>query len=101
MSRKSHVNTVHRAQKKRNTSSLLLIGGLLLIAVAVLVMVWISLTPNRGNGGTPQLQVSAERLDLGRQIFNRPIRASFTLKNTGNVALTLNVPRATTALEGC
>lgn len=101
MPRKSHVNSVHGPKKKRNTFSLLVIGGILLISIAVLSLVWITLTPNRGDAGAPQFQVSAERLDLGKQLFDRSVRASFTITNAGTGTLTLNVPRVATALEGC
>lgn len=59
------------------------------------------LTPNRGDSGTPQLQVSTERLDLERQSLGNSVHTSFDLRNTGKGALTLSVPRSATLLEGC
>lgn len=101
MSKKTGAQKNRQSQSKPNRSSLLLIGGIVLIAAAVMVMVWFAVGPNRGNGGVPKLETSAERLDLGKQIFDQPVRATFTVKNTGNGTLTLNVPASATALEGC
>jgi len=49
----------------------------------------------------PRLQVDREKLDLGKQIFDKPIRAAFTVKNVGDSALKLEVPKAATLVEGC
>lgn len=84
-----------------NSTTLLLLGGIVLISAAIVVFIWFLLTPNRTAGGAPQMQLSAERVDLGKQAFNTPVRASFTVKNVGTGTLTLNVPRSTTLLEGC
>ena len=91
----------HPVRRKPKTSAWLLIGGLALVAVAVLALVWITLTPNRGDGGPPQLQVSTERLDLGKQILGKTVHASFDVSNTGTGALTLSLPQVATVLEGC
>lgn len=91
----------HPVRSKPNKSAWLLIGGLALVAVAVLALVWITLTPNRGDGGPPQLQVSTERLDLGKQILGKTVHASFEVSNKGTGALTLSVPQVATVLEGC
>ncbi len=101
MSQKSHTKSVHHGKKNRfSAASLLLLGGIGLIAVAVLAAVWITLTPSTG-GGSPQIQVDAERIDLGKQPFERPVRATFQIRNAGTGALTLSVPRVATLLEGC
>jgi hypothetical protein len=78
-----------------------MLGALALGILAMLALVWFLLAPNRGSGGVPQIQVSAERLDLGKQIFDRPVHATFEVKNTGSGALELRVPRVATVLEGC
>jgi hypothetical protein len=101
MSRKQRQAHNPSTRASRSFPPLLLIGGIALIAVAILALVWIALSPNRSAGGTPQLQVSAERLDLGKQIFDRPVRASFEIQNAGSGTLTLQVPRVPTVLEGC
>lgn len=102
MTKKSRANSVKGAQRKQSPNSTwLLIGGIALVGIAVLVLVWFALTPNRGNGGTPQLQVNTDLLDLGKQTLGKSVHASFEVKNTGNGTLTLNVPRVATLLEGC
>lgn len=103
MSKKSKGKLARHAPRRdrRNWSSWLLIGGLALIAIAVLALVWFELTPNRGNGGTPQLQVSTDRLEMGKQILGSTVHASFDIKNTGTGTLTLSVPASATVLEGC
>lgn len=101
MAKKNSANPARRSKRQLHTTSLLMIGGILLLAVVILAGVWFVTTPNQSSGGTPQLQVSTERVDLGKQIFDRPVRASFTIKNSGDGTLTLNVPRVATVLEGC
>lgn len=101
MTKKSRGKTVPRSGQKRSLTPLLLIGGIALIAIAVLGLVWLALPRNRGNGGVPQLQVNTERLDFGKQIFGHPVHASFDVRNTGKGTLTLSVPRSVTVLEGC
>ena len=103
MSKKTKFNSGRQGPRaqNQNRSAWLLLVALSLGSLAIVALVWFALMPNRDNGGVPQLQVSAERLDLGKQIFDRPVRASFTIKNDGNGALTLQVPRVATVLEGC
>ncbi len=51
--------------------------------------------------GTPRLQIDRDQIDLGRRIFNQPIRAVFNIQNTGDGTLKLEVPRVANVLEGC
>ena len=102
MAKKSQIKPNHHpVRRKRNLSAWLLIGGLALGAIAVLIIVWITLTPNRGDGGPPLLQLSTERLDLGKQTLGKTVHASFEVSNKGTGALTLSVPQIATVLEGC
>jgi hypothetical protein len=103
MSKTSKYDCVRPARKSppRKNSLWLLLGGIALIAIALLALVWFALTPPRGSGATPQLQVSTERLDFGKQVFEKSVHASFQIKNMGKGMLTLNVPRVATLLEGC
>jgi hypothetical protein len=87
------------AYQKKSAPSALLRVGIALVAIAVLALMWVALNPARG--GTPQIQVNTERIDLGVQPFERRVRADFQLTNTGTGTLTLQVPRAATLLEGC
>ncbi len=102
MSGKPRFDCAHPARKKRQqNSSWFLFVGIALIAVALLAFIWFALTPQRASSGTPQLQVNTERLDFGKQIFEKPVHASFQIKNVGSGTLTLSVPRSATLLEGC
>ncbi len=103
MSKRNKIKPVTSRTRKRGLelTTLLLLGGIVLISAAIVAFVWFALTPNRNANGTPQLQVNTERLDLGKQIFNKTVRASFTVTNTGTATLTLDVPRSATLLEGC
>jgi hypothetical protein len=102
MAKKSYLNRNHHSVRgDRNRSARLMLGGMALVAVAVLALVWVMLTPIRGDGGKPQLQVSTERLDLGKQILGSTVRASFTVKNAGTGTLTLSAPSRPTVLQGC
>lgn len=67
----------------------------LFIGVAVFVVM------GQPSSGTPRLQVDQEKIDLGKRIFNQPVRAVFTIKNVGDGALTLETPKIATVLEGC
>lgn len=101
MSKKTSRGGVQHHQPKKSMPSVWLIGGIVLVGVAVLLMVWFAASPKRDSGGTPQIQVSAERLDLGKQVFNQPVRASFTVTNAGSGTLMLQAPPVATVLEGC
>lgn len=100
MSGKNNSKPIYRSSNKKTFSSLLLFGGIALGVLVILALLWIALAP-RTQSGTPQLQVDIERIDLGVQPFERPVRASFQIRNAGTGTLTLSVPRNTTLLEGC
>jgi hypothetical protein len=71
--------------------------------VLFIVIVAIIFTTNQTTAGTAsaRLQVDREQIDFGNQIFDQPVRATFTVTNVGAGALKLDVPRVVTALEGC
>ena len=73
------------------------------IAAAVVLFVGITvfLLTNQPGSGAPRLQVDRDTIDLGKQIFDKPVRASFTVKNIGDGALKLDVPKSATLVEGC
>jgi hypothetical protein len=95
-------NTKQKGKTLRfDSTTLMLLGGIVLIGVAIVVFILFLMGPNGNTGGTPQLQVNTERIELGKQIFNNPVRANFVIKNAGTGTLTLDVPRSATLLEGC
>src|SRR5438046_701573 len=102
MTKKSSTNHNSKSvHDKRKLFAPLLLAGIALGAIIVVALVWIMLTPNRGDGGKPQLQVSTERLELGKQSLGSTVRASFMVKNTGTGTLTLSAPSRPTVLQGC
>ena len=67
----------------------------------MLALAWFAVMPNRTVIGTPQVRVDTERLELGVQSFNHPVRGNFVITNVGNGTLTLNAPASPTVLQGC
>jgi hypothetical protein len=100
MSKKQHSKN-GAAPSKKNTKWLLPVAVILLTAIVALGLFWIFAAPNRGNAGSPQLQLSAERIDFGKQTFETPVEARFEVKNIGTGTLVLTVPQVATLLEGC
>ena len=73
-----------------------------MVAVVVLsIGVGVFLALNQTAAGTPRLQVDREKIDLGKQIFDKPVRATFNVKNVGDGTLKLDAPQIATVLEGC
>lgn len=103
MAKKTRPNPARQVHKQSKSGSpaWLLVGGLALVSIAILVLVWFALTPQGGNGSVPKLQVSSERLELGKQILGNTVHAKFDVTNTGQGTLTLSVPASVTVLEGC
>ncbi len=92
-----------RKQELKNRIPILIIGIVALVAIGYSIATRVYQAPRAANPGVigPRLQVDQEQIDLGRRTFNQPVRAVFTIKNTGDDTLSLNVPRIVTALEGC
>ncbi len=93
-----------RARQQRSARTkkgmLLALGGIVLIAVAL--GAWMMLNPPTTQGSIgARLQIDRERLELGDQIFDHPVRAVFTAKNVGDGTLKLEAPRVPAVLEGC
>lgn len=91
-----------RRQRSVRTKKVMLLdlGGIVLIAVMLGAWMMLNPPPTQGSIGA-RLQVDRERIDLGNQIFDRPVRAVFTAKNVGDETLKLEAPRVATVLEGC
>ncbi len=100
MSKKQQLKETQSKHNKNSSSLLLAAAGLVLVA-ALLGLVWVATSTSRSNGGTPQVQVNTERIDLGKQIYETPVQASFEVKNSGTGTLVLTVPKVATLLEGC
>jgi len=106
--RKTQARTAERERQrakqrqKENLMRLIPIGALVLFVITAVVYVF-STQSNANTTGVngPRLQVDHEKLELGKQIFDRPIRAAFNVKNVGDGTLKLDVPKIVNALEGC
>lgn len=79
---------------------LLDLGGIMLIAVMLGAGMMLNPPTTQGSIGA-RFQVDRERIDLGNQVFDRPVRAVFAAKNVGDGTLKLEAPRVPTVLEGC
>ncbi len=97
-----------RAQLQRRNNLMHRLPILVVVIIALLAVGYSLFTrvyqsPRGANAGVigPRLQVDNEQIDLGRRIFNQPVRAVFTIKNVGDGTLNLSVPRVVTALKGC
>lgn len=102
MSNKKHTwlpQPKHKETKNRN--AWLALAAIAVGAVVLLGLVWSAFGSGPAGNGTPQLKVNTERLELGVQAFNHPVRASFEITNVGNGTLTLNSPASPTVLQGC
>jgi hypothetical protein len=77
-----------------------LVGAIVLLVIAG-AAVWMLLTPQTQGGVGPQLTVNQERIDLGKQPFEKMVRAEFVVTNVGDRALTLDASAPVRALEGC
>ena len=79
----------------------LAVGALLIVVAAVGIWAILQTPSQTGNGIGPQLAVSQERIDLGKQPFNQMVQARFQVKNTGDRVLTLDASDPVQALQGC
>lgn len=79
----------------------------ILAGASVLVLagvgIWIAGNSTESGSGQigPRLVVNQERIDLGRQPFDKMVRASFLVQNTGDRSLTLDASAPVRAIEGC
>ncbi len=49
----------------------------------------------------PRLAMNQDKIDLGKQPFDKTVQATFTITNTGDRTLTLDATGPVKALEGC
>jgi hypothetical protein len=62
---------------------------------------WSQASPPPVTGGTPRLVVDRTDIDLGNQPFETPVRATFTLTNTGDGMLQIAQSPPVKAVLGC
>ncbi|MBI5303880.1 MAG: hypothetical protein HY868_17215 [Chloroflexi bacterium] len=105
--RKTHARVSERARARKQTERRDTITRVLPFVIAAAVVLFVGivvfLAANQATPGAvgARLEVDREQVDLGNRIFDQPVRATFTVKNVGDGALKLDMPRLVTALEGC
>ncbi len=92
-----------RKQRMIQTAPFALIGLAAIIGIGYFVFTLAYRPPRSPNAGVvgPRLQVDTEQVNLGKRVFDQPVRATFNLKNVGDDTLNFSVPQVVTALEGC
>ncbi len=89
--------------------------GLWLIVAAVLLAVvgvatwWLASQSGSANEATtidpgkagPHLALNTERIDLGKQPYDKTVRAEFKVQNTGDLPLKLDASTPIRVVEGC
>jgi hypothetical protein len=93
-------------RSKRGAASRRISPALILIAVgalAIVVAAAFALTGRTGgaSGGTPQVAVDRESINLGDVPVGQTVSAAFTITNTGSEPLRLTEPPYIEVKEGC
>jgi len=105
----------HRKAKRRRHESGQNRRGLWLMGTAILLVVigiatWPWVNPSSPASQTtvtdptklgPRLALNTERVDLGRQPFDKTVRAEFKVQNTGDQPLMLDASTPVRVVEGC
>lgn len=87
-------------QKQKSFPVWIFAGALVLILASL--GIWFAQNAETGEGKLgPRLSVNTERIDLGRQPFDKMVRAEFKITNTGDRTLTLDASTPIRVVEGC
>ncbi len=90
-----------KPKPKQNSFPLWMFAGAAVLIVAALG-IWFVQNAETGEGKIgPRLTVNTEKLDFGRQPFDKMVRAEFKITNTGDRALTLDANTPVRVMEGC
>ena len=88
-------------KRKRNSLPIWMFIGAAVLIVAALAL-WFTQNVETGSGKIgPKLVVNSERIDFGRQPFDKMVRAEFNLTNNGDRTLTLDASSPIRVVEGC
>ena len=86
---------------KRNSFPVWMFVGAAVLIVAALA-IWFIQNGDSGDGKIgPRLAVNTERIDFGKQPFDKMVRAEFKLTNSGDRTLTLDAKTPIRVVEGC
>ncbi|MBI3912691.1 MAG: hypothetical protein HY327_00635 [Chloroflexi bacterium] len=89
-------------KKKKEALPLPLIFGAALLLVVAAIGMWAINNVETGAGQIgPRLAVNVERLDFGKQPFDKMVRAEFKITNVGDRRLTLDAKTPIRVVEGC
>lgn len=93
----------NRQDNMRRTIPLVVIAIAAVVGLSYFVSTSVVKPPRPANAGIvgPKLEVDRTDLDLGNRKLNDPVRAQFTVKNSGDDTLNLAVPKYVNAIEGC
>ncbi len=86
-----------RNQKKELPWLAVIIGGTLLIIVALVIAV----NQDSDDGGTPSVAVEQQVIDYGEVSYNQPIDFTIKVTNTGDGTLRFTDSPSIEILEGC
>jgi hypothetical protein len=100
---KTYKNSRKRKRNKKPWPILLAVGGLLLVAAAVLFTGRGETSPKVAVEvkGQPSLKVDQELVDYGEVQFEQPVYVTFTLSNVGDQTLRFDEQPYIEVLEGC
>lgn len=95
----------HRPPTKKKNSFpvwMFISAAALIIAALALWFVQTTGEPETGEGKVgPILSINTEKIDLGKQPFDKLVRAEFKITNTGDRTLTLDAKTPIRVVEGC
>jgi hypothetical protein len=91
---------------QRNLTPIAILGGALFLMAAGLLFTMSQSTVSPPAvpvtvSGSPRLHVDQELIDFGDVPVGKMVKASFTLSNVGDQALTISHPPVPEVLEGC
>ncbi len=90
-----------KLKHKRNSFPIWIFVGAAVLIIAALTL-WFTQNAETGEGKIgPRLAVNAERIDLGKQPFDKTVRAEFKVTNSGDRTLTLDANTPVRVVEGC
>ncbi len=91
----------HRRQRKGFPWPVLIFGGIVLIAGALLLANWPGGGGNDDSGGTPAIAVDPQKIDYGYVKFGNDETFQIKVTNTGSGTLRFKTKPFIQVLEGC
>ena len=88
-------------RRRGRSRRVLLTGGIVLVAVAGGLGLWLRPAPKEASGGAPRLVIDRTEVDLGYRRFDTPARVIFTLTNAGDAPLRLTESPRVIVIAGC